>query len=244
MSISRTFNLTLPAGLNSSDYDAVVEFAIKLSDPNDASQPWKSDVWFSFTAAWLSYASRLRSAAEYSDEFVSLLEHGTSPPREEQYQQERALFGCITSTLSAVECFYLAAYSLAGAVYPSNFPLEKGNDLRRYPNAAATAFERVDPQDTFSLELRETANSSGFESLSHLRNRLAHRGMLARKVYLSTVSDVPAAVPSNPMAIPHDFIHNAHLGRSTTADHVALATENLAQLNELFVAFLSKRVPS
>lgn len=244
MSFSRAFNFALPTGLRSSDYDAVVDYAVTLANPNDASAPWKSDVWFSFTAAWLSFASRLRSASEYSEEFAALLELGTAPPREEQYRQERALFGCITSTLSSVECFFLATYSLASSLDTHKFPLKKGDDLRQYPNAVATAFLSFDPQDAFSLRLRATAKSAELEALSHLRNRLAHRGILPRRVYLSTVSDVPAAIPSNPMAIPREFKHDAHLVRNTTADHVAWAVAELAKLNEEYVAFLSRRVPS
>ena len=81
MHTSRVFGLDLPDALDVHVYDDVLESAVILANPNDYSAPWKTNVWFGFTASWLGWGMRIRAATDYDVEFASQLAHGTSPAR-------------------------------------------------------------------------------------------------------------------------------------------------------------------
>jgi hypothetical protein len=242
MPTSRRFDLQLPDDFDVSAYDDASDFAVKVANPNDPSAPWKINVWFGFTSAWIGYGMRLRAAVEYSQEFASLLSHGTSPPREQQYAQERAFFGCITSTVSAVECFYLAAYCIGNTLDQAVFPLESAGRLKKYPRDVSGAYVKFDPKSPFSQQLALVAACPAYEVLSDLRNTLAHRGTLPRKIYLSTVYDVPAAIPSNPMALATEFIHDSPIEAEMTGRHIRWANQELSALTRGLSTYLRGRV--
>jgi hypothetical protein len=243
MHTSRVLELELPEDLDVNAYDAVLEFAVILANPNDHSVPWKTSVWFGFTASWLGWGMRIRASAEYDKEFASQLAHGTSPAREHQYSQERAFFGCISSALSALECFYLATYCLGAAIDQTAFPLSKAGHLNKYPHDVAEAFARFESSNPFASTLASVVDSPEYRGLSDLRNALAHRGVLPRQVHLSTVSAIAATIPSNPKALAVDFVPDAPLESESTAKHVRWATSALSRLTADFAAFLQAKVP-
>lgn len=213
MPTSRVLDLDLPAGLDVREYDAVFDFAVLLANPNDHTAPWKTSVWFGFTASWIGCGMRIRAATEYNEEFALQLGHGTSPSRAHQYNQERSFFGCITSTISALDCFCLATYCLGSAIDQGAFLLDKADRLTKYPKDVANAFTRFDPLNPFSRALTSLVASTEYRALLDLRNALAHRGVLPRQANLSTVSDIPATTPSNPKALAVDFVYDDPLGK-------------------------------
>ena len=241
MVLSRTFDVELPDYFDLVAYDSVADLAVSWANPNDPAAPWKVNAWFGFTRGWIGFAMRLRSAVEYHQEFASLIAMGSSPPRSVQYLQERAFFGCMTSSLSAIECFFLAVYCLANPVSRVHFPLMQADHLKRYPRAVAAAFLRFEPHDPLSIRLSAIANSPELESLSDLRNSLAHRGALPRKAFLSNVGDIPAAIPSNPQALALDFTHDSSLSTETTAQHARWAGQELSALTTEFLSFLLRQ---
>ena len=241
MALSRTFDVELPDYFDLAAYDSVADLAVPWANPNDPAAPWKVNAWFGFTAAWIGFAMRLRSADEYNQEFGSLIAIGSSPPRSVQYLQERAFFGCMTSCLSAIECFFLAAYCLANPVSRTHFPLAKAGHLNKYPHTVAAAFSRFDLHDPLSARLSAIANSPELESLSDLRNSLAHRGAFPRKAFLSNVGDIPTAIPSNPKALALNFTHDSSLSSETTAQHVRWAGQELSTLTSDFLSFLVRQ---
>ena len=238
MAVSRTLDVDLPDHFDLLAYDQVMDLAVLWANPNESAAPWKVNAWFGFTAGWIGFAMRLRSAIEYNQEFGSLIALGSSPPRPVQYLQERAFFGCVTSALSAIECFFLASYCLANPVSKLHFPLAQAAHLNKYPRDVAAAYLRFAPRDPFSVQLSAVANSAELESLSNLRNSLAHRGALPRKAFLSTVADIPAAIPSNPKSLAMDFTHDASLSSETTAEHVRRTVQELSLLTAEFLKFL------
>lgn len=242
MPISRKFDVELPENFDWQSYDDVAEIATNIANPNDASAPKKVNAWFGFTAGWVGFAMRFRAAVEYDNEFRSQITRNPSPTRPEQYLQERALFGCISSTLSAIDCFYMAIYCLANSISEQYFPLSLDKDLNKYPRAVAAAYHRFMPQDPFASIVTSSVKSNQLELLSNLRNSLTHRGILPRKTFLSNHTDVPAAIPSNPKSLATAFEHNEHLRQETTLQYVDWAGNELSMLTTEFLKFLRRAV--
>ena len=240
MPMSHTTGFDLPPVFDVASYDRVNEQAAVLANPNDASAPLKQNSWFSYAAAWNGFAARLRSAIEYDAEFGRLIAISTAPEQELRYLQERAFFGCIASAYSSIECFYMASYCLGTVLSQSNFPLHQALDLNKYPRHVATAFFNWLPTDSFSQLLSATECSSELRSLSNLRNTLAHRGVLPRKVNLSTGGDVPSAVPANPRALARDFDYNASLSSATTSVHTLWLGQIASRLTVALSEFLAR----
>lgn len=239
--MSRTTRVYLPPGFDVASYDSVNEQAALLANPNDTSVSLKQDSWFGYSAAWNGFAIRLRSVIEYDAEFGRLIAISTAPDEELRYLQERALFGCIVSAHSSIECFYMASYCLGTVLSQSHFPLLLAKHLEKYPCDVAKAYSAWLPTDSFSLILSETVRSNGLVELSNLRNSLAHRGVLPRKVFLSTVSDVPSAVPTNPKALASDFNFNASLSDATTSVHTRWLSHTASLLTSALSEFLARQ---
>jgi len=134
-----------------------------------------------FSSAWICVAYRIYAAIEHDDEFRDLIAKGTAPPAFDRYRQERALFGCVTSTLSAFECFFMGAYAVGAAKGARGFPLGDPRHLVKYPRDVLAAFEKDYPSEPFTAQARAAIESTRFASLDELRNVLAHRGVLPRR---------------------------------------------------------------
>ena len=238
--VARPPMLVMPVGFDLSLYNDINVRAALIADPNDAAAPWKRNAWFGYSAAWNGLAYRLRSALEYDEEFGRLIALGTAPPREEHYAQERALFGCVAAALSAIECFYMAAYCVGNGLVPNSFPLLSAGDLEKGPARVAKAYLKWAPGDPFTLALLHSAESTEFKSLADLRNSLAHRGVLPRQHFLSTSLSVPSAVPSNPKALAEDFSYDATLNQATTSSHTAWLRQVSSRLMLEFKDFLGR----
>ena len=230
MPLSRITGFDLPVGFDVAAYDRVNDQAVLIANPNDTTAPWKQNSWFGYASAWNGLAIRLRSAVEYDAEFGRLIAPSTAPGQEERYNQERALFGCIASALSAIECFYMATYCLAAVLSPSHFPLQKDKHLVRSPCKVAKAHLAWLPADSFPQLLWQIAHSSALAELADLRNALAHRGVLPRRHFFSNVVDMPSAVPSNPKALAGNFYYSASLSDATTSIHTRWLCQIASQL--------------
>jgi hypothetical protein len=240
MLTSSTTGLQLPLGFDVASYDGVNEIAAVIANPNDKAAPWKQNSWFGYSAAWNGFALRLRSATEYDAEFGNLISISTAPNQEIRYAQERALFGCITSSYSTIECFYVAAYCLGTVLFPTIFSLNKREDLIKYPAQVVKLFHSWQPSDPFSQALATMASSSELKILGDLRNSLAHRGVLPRQVFFSNVRDIPSAVPSNPKELALNFNYSAALSSSTTSEQVLWLTDTTSNLVGALHDFLKR----
>jgi len=238
MSLSRVVGFEFPADFDTASFDAVNDQVASIANPNDLAAPWKKNAWFNHGAAWNGLAYRLRSAVEYNEEFGRLIALSTSPPPDERYSQERALFGCIASSLSAIDCFYMATYCVATALSPEHFQLRQEEHLNKTPREIADAYHAWQPSDEFSKLLSNVAKSDEYKKLKNLRNALAHRGTLPRQHFFSTVSDVPSAIPSNPKALGGDFDYTASLSDATTSIHTQWLCHTASQLVSEFNRFL------
>ena len=231
---------TLPQGFDATSYATVWRHAALIADPNDATKPSMQNAWFAFGSAWTGMVYRLRAARDFSDDFGRLIAISTAPPDEDLYLQERALFGCIVSALSAVECFYMATHCLAAEVAPQHFRLLEDKDLKGDIPQITDRYVAWAPSDDFTRELKQVSVSSHLCSLTDLRNVLAHRGTLTRQHFLSTVRDVPSTIPSKPKLLHRNLRHGAPLSAETTSTHVQWVSETCSRLVGSFSHFLSR----
>lgn len=230
MTYSSSAGLELPSEFDVTKYDSVNERAAKIANPNIPSEPTKKNAWHAYASAWNGVAFRLRATVDYHEEFTRSIVKTTSPGGDERYIQERALFGCVVSALSSIECFFMAAFGLGAALAPFSFLLYKPEHLVKYPRGVASCFLAGFPTAPFSEQLVGIANSSQLQALDDLRNSLAHRGVLPRRHYLSTNRDTPSSIPVNPKALAEDFSYTAHLSDQTTSTHSRWLLETLNSL--------------
>jgi hypothetical protein len=243
MKTSSNNGFSLPDSFDVESYDQVGRQSTLVADVNDASNPLKQNAWRGFSMAWNGMALRLRAMQEYDEEFRRQIALGTAPPHEAYFAQEKAHFGCVVSALSAVECFFLAAYCFAAASGDTNFKLANARDLSQTPANVSHAFKNWVPADRFTLLLDATLKSTSYISLSDMRNALAHRGVLPRKVMLSTVADVPSLIPGNPKSLGLDFGYDDALGADTTGRHAEWTTDTLSQLSKSLGEFVLRTFP-
>lgn len=234
--------LVFPAGFDVLAYDAVCRTAPLLASPNDGAAPWKRNSWFGYASAWNGLAIRLRAAHDYDQQFANLISRPSASAHEDLYLQERALFGCLAASLSAVECSFMSAYCLASAAYPTQFELKTAKDLDRTTARVNAAFERWNPLDPLTCALSQVGASGELKRLADLRNALAHRGLLPRQHNLSTSQALPSTVPSNPKDLANDFAYTLPLSPATTAVHTSWVTGSVSLLVQGINSFLAARV--
>ena len=202
MIYSHSAGIELPSDFDVKKYDSINERAAKISDPNDLSRPTNKNTWHTYASAWNGVAFRLRATFDYHEEFAQSVAKTSAPGGNERYIQERALFGCVLSALSSVECFFMATFGLGAALAPRFIVLNESKHLIEYPKSIALCYMAWLPTSPFAKLLNDIARSSQLQALEELRNSLAHRGILPRQHYFSTNRDIPSAIPVNPKDLP------------------------------------------
>jgi hypothetical protein len=236
-----SFEFLLPASFDVAAYSGVRALAPLVADPNDDTNPAKKNAYLGHSAAWTGVAVRLGAASEYNSEFAKSIARSTAPPLEERYRQERALYGCLSSTLSAVECAYIAAYCLSSALAPEQLPLTSAKHLNQRPQKIAMAFDKWVAGDPFAVMLLTVATSEEIQALADFRNMLAHRGVLPRHHRLSNAIVQPSTLPSNPKSLAVEFNYNANMSPDTTGVHFNWASRACSDISAGFLAFLRAR---
>lgn len=107
----------MPATFNTKSYDAVAGLGARVN----------SQAWRGFTNGWHAVAYRFRGADEASTRFSQSMARA-SLDNSERYEQEEALFSFCFNALSALECFYFAAYHLGA--------MTQQHGVRRAPTGA------------------------------------------------------------------------------------------------------------
>lgn len=220
MAFSNVIGMQLPEGFSVSSYDRVNNLAQELMNPNDDLMPWKKDLWTVYASSWNALAYRLRAAAEYNETFVREIAEVASATREMHYAQEVALFGCLTSALSAIDSFYTAAYCFGSAFAPLYFPFHHEKQLYQTPTTVVKLYAICFPNDSFHKLLKEVQSSSEYRKLGDYRNVISHRGLLPRKHWLGNDTPRPPAIPTNPKALGSKYEYDAPLGARTCGEHL------------------------
>jgi hypothetical protein len=189
---SRTLGaFTVPVALPVEEFDFINERMAKKSAGND-------DIWYSFATAWNAVAYRMRAALDHENAFAASVAASTAPPPEQRYRQDHDLFGFMVSAVSAIDCFYFAAYRIGAIVQPVVLPPSERSSLKFEARQVASCFERAFPGESLTHTMRAKLDDAKYKELTALRNFLAHRGTPARlHSFSATGPDTPSAVPTN-----------------------------------------------
>jgi hypothetical protein len=176
--------------------------------------------WRSFWLGWDGLKNRYRAMSEYDEEFTqSIKKHGNSPlSPEERYKQDKALFGFFTSSVSAVECFFYAAYWMGAFLKPKEFPSDSESLRLINPQCVVRMFETHFPGDTLTGQMAKCVSDSSYGEMKDMRDVLSHRGVLPRR-FTHDGDNVIATVPVNPKAPIEQWRHDLSISidEKTTA---------------------------
>lgn len=121
-------------------------------------------------------AYRFRATSEYQREFECSISApgGAAPPADEEFLQERCLFGIFTSGLASLESLTFAIHALAGHYEPGYFSLERGG-LRNVSPAAVSGAMQKWPAAPIAQVLGSLISDSVYAEWKDIRNILSHR---------------------------------------------------------------------
>jgi len=144
-----------------------------------------------YAGAWNGLAYRFRAAMDYGEYFVALLKkHGTAPPPEERYLQERVLFDFYSAGFSTFECTFYGLYTVGAFISPREFPLTTPREQQQVsPNRTKDAFARSFPGDPILAVFAALFADPQYQKCREIRNVLTHRTAPGRRIYLSIGND-------------------------------------------------------
>jgi hypothetical protein len=180
---SKLETMMFPTSFSVTEYDAVQVPMLKHAH----SRQWK--VW---AMGWKGLAYRYRTAVEDQAVFAAAI---TGPEDgEKRFLQERAFFGLVVNSLSAISCYAYGLYGLVAAADPAAFPISTTQDLRVYPAdvhkklvGAGSPFQK----DPIATSLHTCLDSTEFKELAELRNALDHRGVPGRAITMGQSDLIP-----------------------------------------------------
>lgn len=210
--------IELPSSYNAADHKAI---HVRMNEVLLVDHPNGINIRHVFSTAWIGLAYRLRATIDYHEEFRRAITSGTAPPPMDRYRQETALFTCIVSGLSTIECFSMGAYAVGAAKATPSFPLQDRRNLLKYPHQVVSAFETDYSGHPFAMRARTIVDSAEYRRLDDLRNVLAHRGVLPRSHTEDTYNGTfESAIPSNPKSLATDWDYATILNDDTTNVYV------------------------
>ena len=135
-------------------------------------------------------AYRYRAMSEYQDEFEqSILSRlGAAPPSDEEFLQERCLFGFFASGLASLECISFSLHAAAAHSRPTVFKCDNRSLRSVSPESVAKALAREWPTEALAKSLGGLVADGGFRDWKELRNVLSHRMVPPRLIQLSSHS--------------------------------------------------------
>ena len=215
----------LVPGLRAAEYNAVNSQVARLSGSN-------KDVWYGFVSAWSALVYRLRAARKHAAAFSASVALSSGPPPEERYRQETDLFVFATSALSAVECFFFAAYCIGACGRPSAFPIVQPTDLQNVsPVSVRDRFATAFPNDSLTAVMQRRLEASEYQTVSDVRNVVSHRGIPIRQHSLSAGGpDRPSTIPSNLKDLASDWRYDRALTASMLDPYLAWLENTVNEL--------------
>jgi hypothetical protein len=104
MGMSKVCAIDLPETFDLETYDRTSGRVARLTERESVGK----SVYQAFGSAWLGVGYRIAAAVHYDEEFrEALAKGGPGPSGAERLTQERALFGCATSAVSSIDCFFI-----------------------------------------------------------------------------------------------------------------------------------------
>jgi len=163
----------------------------KLLDDMDAKSHARALMGLGFKGV----AYRFRAAADYQGESETsyYAPGGAAPPLDEQYRQERALFGFFVSGLASLESFAFATHA-AAAHYKSAQFLLSDDALRAVdPRSVADGLARLWPSASLTEVWQRLIADDAFRKWKEVRNILSHRLVPPRLIAISPGSQTQTA---------------------------------------------------
>ena len=176
-------------------------------------QKWGQDPTYEhYAGAWNALAYRFKAAYEHGDHFVEALnKHGSAPPPEERYRQEKALYDFYSSAFSAFEAVFYGLYSIGVWIDPSSFSLASSKDQQRVnPRYVRDAYAGTFPGDHLIHVLDNILNDQSFQSLRDIRNILTHRAAPGRLHFagIGVEDETPSVWKLNGLPLDGSLITN------------------------------------
>ncbi len=144
-----------------------------------------------FAGAWNGLSYRYRAALDHGDAFIlSLQKHGTAPPPEQRYLQEKLLFDFFGASFSCFESTFYAFYTVGAFLSPQHFNLSTPRDQQKVsPNRTKDAYEEAFSSDVILSVILQVFTDPEYQKLREIRNVLTHRTAPGRTMYVSLGSD-------------------------------------------------------
>jgi hypothetical protein len=212
MATLRTLGLAAPVDFPATSYDELTQWVAAVGEE-------RLDPWLAFSAAWNAVGYRAIAAEEHASRYVVSI---TSPKSTmNRFTQDDALFHFAVSSLSAIECFFTAAYCVGSLAHPESFPIVRASDLHFGPVDVANRFRTVSPLERISTLMKSALDDDNFKKLRDLRNVLAHRGTPPRQHYADVsigfdgrpVVKKGSTIPANLKALPKDWDYSESIDK-------------------------------
>ena len=148
-----------------------------------------------FLGAWTGMAFRFKACAENAEAFADLFRrHGSNPPFEQRYQQDREMFEFHANGYGALDCLFYGMYFVAELVKPAEFDV---SDLKKITaKATADLFDKHFAGEPLTVALHETFYCEDYADWGELRNILAHRIASGRIIHFYGVGANIPPVPN------------------------------------------------
>lgn len=190
-----------------------------------------SDAYRGWASAWNAIPYRMLAANHYQTQLSVSLTKSRAPDPVERYHQEHALFAFSFCSLSALECYFFAAFCLGNLLLPNHFPMQDSRDLRFYPEDVARRFKRCFSGTAQVSAMGAVLAASEFRIVSDLRNALSHRVSPPRcHSLVGGDSAGRTTIPRNLRDLPQNWTHTIALEAATFNALGAWLTDSLDQL--------------
>jgi len=142
------------------------------------------ETYSEFAGAWNALSYRYKAVAEYDQLFTaSIVKHGSGPPHEERYRQERDLFGFFNNGFSIFESLSYAMFAAGSMLQPGHFPLATPRQKRAISvSTTIAAYKAAYPSDSIAPMLDATVKDPSLQELRDIRNVLSHRTAPGRTI--------------------------------------------------------------
>jgi len=199
--------------------------------------------WMSFGSSWRGLKNRYRAMVEYDKEFTqSIKKHGNSPPFEERYKQEKALFGFFVSAISTIECFFYSTYFVGAILKPDNFPSEFESLKYLYPQNIMEKFVANFHGDVLTDKMKKCVDDRMYIVMRDMRDALSHRGELPRSFYRGGERNGMATMPINPKDTSDLWRYDFSIDENTTTARHQWLSGTLKGLTSAAADFCEKNM--
>jgi len=237
MSKLTSVGFTPPPDFPTEAHNKVHQYLNKYKDTHNVQ-------WSLFGLGWNGLSYRYRAAAEYDYEFTSSVKKfGNSPPPEERYNQEKALFGFFVNAVSVIGCFFFSTYFMASILKSEEFPFSKSEELKLYPKDVALYFTKHFPKDNLTNKMNECLNADTYKQMNKMRIVLFHRGMLPRKFYAGGERNGMATMPINPRASSNQWQFDFSVDEQTTTSLRQWLCSVIKDLLDSTFNFCTRKLP-